>query len=414
MATFNFPVAVGPQAQFEPAIAVNLLLPSTMVCVAVEFVGNLPHTGVYRSLDGGANWDRRILPIPPQFTGAEAPYVAYSFPNTFYITAHVFPGAESGTCVIYKSTDNGTTYSDPLIVGSGYGIYINNDETLVTVDNGQASPYLGNVYVAYNHQFNVTSSGNSVAFLNRSMDGGLTFDVPVRLSEQSDSVERPDVAVSLVGTVYAAWITTSPTSRYFVRRSLDGGATFEQSVLVANVVPVPTILPVPGYNFRVLTFASISVDNSASPNRGAVYTVWQDFRQGYSDIFMSRSFDNGSNWTPPVSITNAPAGSQNFFPAIDVDPLLGVVNIIYYSNQVDGFHLDVFVARSINGGNTFRNTRITTTSFNPNGNSPTPVALIGDYIDIASVPPGGYIGAWADTRNGSLDIFAGYSGNVIT
>lgn len=169
-----------------------------------------------------------------------------------------------------------------------------------------------------------------------------------------------------------------------------------------------------GYAFRVLTFANVSTDRSVGQFRGRVYAVWQDFRQGYSDILMSFSDSNGTNWSSPVSITGAPAGSQNFFPAIDVDPLLGVVNIIYYSNQVNGFLLDVFVARSINGGQTFTNTRITNTSFNPNGVSPTPVPLIGDYIDIMSVPPGGYIGIWADTNTGSLNITAGYSNIVIT
>ncbi|MFC4778967.1 exo-alpha-sialidase [Paenibacillus sp. GCM10023252] len=413
MANFNFQVTPGGNPKFEPEVAVNLLIPGIMVAVAVDTTTGVPNTGLYRSLDGGNSWSNSILPLPAGFTGAEAPAVAYAFPNTFYVTAHAFPGASSGTTVIYISTDNGATFSNPIIVAPGYGLYINNDETNVEVDNGQSSPYLGQIYVTYNHQFNVANGGNSTAFLQRSRDGGITWDKTVLLSSEADQVERPDVAVGLTGTVFAAWITTNPTTRFVIRKSLDGGDTYDQPQLVANIVPVPTVLPVTGYAFRVLTFANVATDNSVGPFTNNVYTVWQDNRQGYADIFMAKSTNLGESWSTPVSITGAPAGSQNFFPAIDVDPLTGVVNVVYYSNQVNGFDLDVYVARSINGGQTFTNTRITNQSFNPNGSSPVPVPLIGDYIDIMSVPPGGYIAVWADTTPGTLVIYAGYSNIVI-
>ncbi|WP_308637788.1 sialidase family protein [Paenibacillus silvisoli] len=274
---------------------------------------------------------------------------------------------------------------------------------------------MGNVYVVRADQFNVASTGNITAFLHRSRDGGLTWDTPVLLSSVSDKVRRPAVTVDLKGNVYAAWITVSENDRYLIRRSLDGGTTFGTPIVVSPVDPVPLVLPVPNYGFRVLTYPSISCDRSVGPNTGAIYAVWQDNREGYADIFMSKSTDEGIVWSNPVSITGAPAGSQNFFPFVDVDPLTGVVNVVYYSNQVDGFDLDVFVTRSINGGQTFTNTRITNVSFNPNAGAggPDPVPVIGDYITITSVPPGGYIATWMSTSPGSQTIFAGYSDIVI-
>lgn len=414
MTNFNFQVTTGLPPKFEPYIAVNLLIPGIMVAVAVDTTTGVPLIGVYRSLDGGANWSQGLLPLPPGFTGAEAPAVAYAFPNIFVISAHAFPGASDGTAIAYKSIDNGATFSSPVIVSSGFGTYINNDETNITADVGQSSPYIGNIYVTYNRQFNVANGGNSTAFFSRSRDGGTTWDTPVLLSSDAEQVERPDVAIDLIGTVYGAWITVNPQFRFVIRTSLDGGTTFGAPTQVSTVVPVPIILPVPGYAFRVLTFANISTDRSVGPFTNRAYAIWQDFRLGYADIFMSISNDKGMTWSSPVSITGAPAGSQNFFPAIDVDPLTGVVNVIYYSNQVNGFLLDVYVARSINGGQTFTNTRITNVSFDPNVGGPGPVTLIGDYIDITSVPPGGYIGVWTDTSPGTQTIFAGYSDIVIT
>ncbi|WP_438432082.1 sialidase family protein [Gorillibacterium sp. sgz500922] len=413
MTNFNFQVTPTGPPKNEPSVAVNLLIPGIMVAVSTDSSSGVPQTGLYRSLDGGFSWSNTLLPLPPGFTGAEAATVSYGFPSTFVVSAHVFPGASDGTAVFYISTDNGVTFSPPVIVALGFGTYINNDETNITIDTGQSSPYLGNIYLSYNHQYNVANGGNSTAFLQRSTDNGVTWNPTILLSSESEQVERPDVTVDLTGIVYAAWVTVNPSYRYVIRRSLDGGATFEAPVQVSAVVPVPTVLPVAGYAFRVLTFAAIATDRSVGPATGNVYAVWQDNRQGYADIFMSISTDQGIHWSAPVSITGAPAGSQNFFPAIDVDPLTGVVNIIYYSNQVDGFNLDVYVARSINAGASFTNTRITNTSFNPNGSSPVPVPLIGDYIDIMSVPPGGYIGVWMDTSPGSQTIFAGYSDIVI-
>ncbi|WP_339278930.1 sialidase family protein [Paenibacillus sp. FSL W8-1187] len=414
MANFNFNVTTpGANPKFEPSVAVNLLTPSIMVGTATDYTTGVPQIGLYRSLDGGATWSNTVLPLPSGFTGAEAAVAAYAFPTTFYVSAHVFPGDSDGTTYVYKSTDNGATFAAPVLVAPGYGTYINNDETNTVVDNSQSSPFLGNVYVLYNHQFNVENNGNSVAFLTRSEDSGATWDHTVLLSSDANQVERPDATVDLVGNVVAGWITVNPSYRFVVRTSADGGTTFAAPVTVSTIVPVPTVLPVTGYNFRVLTFANLSSDRSISPYTGNIYAVWQDFRQGYADVYMSISTDTGSTWSAAVSITGAPAGSQNFFPAIDVDPLTGCVNVIYYSNQVDGFDLDVYVARSINGGQSFTNTRITDVSFNPNGTSPTPVPLIGDYIDITSVPPGGYIGIWTNTSD-SLYIVAGYSNNVIT
>ncbi|QHW31529.1 exo-alpha-sialidase [Paenibacillus rhizovicinus] len=415
MTNFNFQVTPNGNPKFEPSVAVNLLITGIMVAVAVDTTTGVPLIGLYRSLDGGFSWANSLLPLPAGFTGAEAPVVSYGFPNLFTVAAHVFPGPDSGTTVAYFSTDNGATFSAPVIIAPGFGTYINNDETNVVIDTSQSSPFLGNTYISYNHQFNVANGGNSTAFVQALQSNSTVWSQPILLSAESDQVERPDITVDLTGNVFAAWVTVNPSFRFIVRVSLDGGRTFDGAVVVSNVVPVPSPLPVVGYNFRVLTFAAISSDRSVGPFTGTVYAIWQDNRQGYADIFMAKRNPNDGSWSAPVSITGAPAGSQNFFPDIDVDPLTGVVNVIYYSNQINGFDLDVYVARSINGGATFTNTRITNQSFNPNGNSPVPVPLIGDYISITSVPPGGYIGVWLSTQPvGTQNIFAGYSDTIIT
>ncbi|MDF2922729.1 MAG: hypothetical protein K0R57_1643 [Paenibacillaceae bacterium] len=410
MPAINFQVTPSGTPKFEPAIAVNLLSPNIMVATSVFVQGTVPMTGAYVSFDGGATWSVNILPLPAGFAGAEAQYVAYGFPTNFFISAHAFTvDGLNGTTIVYRSFDNGITFEPPIIVAPGYGVYTNNDETLIDVDNAQASPFRGNLYLAYNHQINITVNPRSVFFFQRSLDNGATWEQPKLLSDPLSIIERPDIAVGLTGIIYGGWITTTPATQFLLRRSFDGGANFTDTVPVANVVLVPTVLPVPGYGFRVLTFPNLSADRTTLAFSGRLYAVWQDYRLGYSDIFISISNNQGTTWSTPKSVTGAPPGSQNFFPALDVDPLMGVVNIIYYTNRVNGFLLDVFTARSIDGGSVFFNQRVTTQSFNPNEGSPTPVTVIGDYIDIKTVTPSGYIGVWTDTRTGSQTIFAGFN-----
>jgi hypothetical protein len=235
----------------------------------------------------------------------------------------------------------------------------------------------------------------------------VTWENPIRLSEPFGFQNRASIIVGLTGEVYVGWILTGPTNPVFlIRRSLDGGVNFQPNInaiptKVANVVLVPS--PLPGYTFRTLTLASLGADISAGLFQGNVYATWQDYRQGYSDVFFSTSQD-GLLWSTPLSITGAPAGSQNFFPYVTVSPFTGKVFVIYYTNRVNPPLLDVFVAESTNGGTSFTNRRVTQVSFNPDS-----LDLIGDYITASVIKPETLAAVWAATTppTGKLDVYFG-------
>jgi len=409
VAVVNITGALGGN-QFEPSIAVNELLPNMMCVVAVDTSTGPTRIGLYRSTNGGQTWSTTILQQPAGYSGAEAPTIDYTFPNTFIATAHVFNGDNDGTIISYTSLDNGLTWSPPVIVNAGYGTIVHNDEPLVACDRTPGSPYRGNTYVGYTPLATAASS----IFVQRSVDLGASWQTPNRISSPRGIHDRTAVAIGFSGEVYAGYIVKGPDSPYaLLRISYDGGITYEppinrQSTLIASVVPAPSPLPVPNYAFRVQTNLNLAADISNGVHSGTVYAVWNDARNGYTDVFMCQSPD-GLLWSEPVSITNAPAGSQNFFPSISVSPFAGTVRVIYYSNQINGFLLDVYVAESSDGGQTFTNRRLTTTSFNPNGNSPTPTVLIGDYITAYTQAPDNLAAVWMATTppTGKLDIYFG-------
>ena len=212
----NYQVTPSGNPKFEPSVAVHLLSPNIIISTSVNFTTGSPLAGLYRSVDGGVNWTNTLLPPPAGFTGAEAPFVAYGFPNLFIIIAHAFPAnGLSGAVIVYRSTDSGVTFSPPVIVDTGYGTFINNDATIISIDASQKSPYLGNVYLGYARQTNIDFSGRTLAFFQRSVDEGLTWERPLLLSNvEQSTTERPSIAVDLFGNVYAGWINFFPPIEY--------------------------------------------------------------------------------------------------------------------------------------------------------------------------------------------------------
>lgn len=409
MTVINITGALGGN-QFEPSIAVNELLPNIMCVVAVDTSSGPTRIGFYRSIDGGQTWSTSILPQPAGYEGAEAPTIDYTFPSTFIVTVHIFNGDNDGTIISYTSFDDGLTLNPPVFVNTGYGTIVHNDEPLVVCDRTPGSPYRGNTYVGYTPLATAASS----IFAQRSVDLGTSWQTPNRISSPRGFHDRAAIGIGFSGEVYAGYIVTGPDSPYaLLRISYDGGITYQppinrQSTLISSVVPAPSPLPVTNYAFRVQTNLNLAADISNSIYSGTVYAVWNDARNGYTDVFLCQSPD-GLLWSEPVSITNAPVGSQNFFPSISVSPFTGTVRVIYYSNQIDGFLLDVYVAESFDGGQTFTQRRLTTTSFNPNGNSSTPTPLIGDYITAYTQAPDNLAAVWMATTppTGKLDVYFG-------
>ncbi|MDQ0492481.1 sialidase family protein [Paenibacillus brasilensis] len=400
----NLQISPSTSSQFEPSIAVNWLNPSVMVVVAVDLRTGPAAIGLYKSIDAGTTWSTTILPIPTGFAGIESPHIDYLYPNSFVVAAHAFDAdGLSGTIVTYISNDNASLFGPPVIVNQGFGQFVNDDQVIITTDKAGSSPFFGNIYAGYTHDYNTQFIPGNTIFFNRSQDGGSTYSGPILLSSVNEFEEFPGMAITLNGILVAGWITQPPgVSEFNTRTSLDGGTSFGVETRIAPVVVPPS--PLPGYQFRCLTYPSMAGDISNAPaTRGNVYAVWQDFRQGYSDIFLSVSENFGVDWGTPKPIADSPVGSQNFFPAITVSPSDGAVFVSYYTNRVNPPDLDVFLATSRDGGNTFTNTRITTTSFSVAG-----LTLFGDYIGNAVVPQiDRLVCVWTDTRTGTENIWFG-------
>lgn len=411
----NVDVTPNDKPQNEPSVACSPDNPNVCIATANDYrVTNDSLIGVYRSTDGGLTWSNTVLPPPPGLTAAGDGMVAPLECGRFIIGGLAFNRpSDDGTIFVYRSTDDGRTFSSPLVIAPGNGTILFNDKPYTTTDLVKGSRFKGSVYVAYT-RFIANETLTEMAF-QYSRDRGRTWSPPIILSLLGESVLGASIAVGPRGEVYVSWIRflAGNTGRFVLRRSTDGGQTFGPEITVANIVVPPSPLPVTGWAFRTPTFSFLGADTSRSEFRGTLYAVWQDFRSGSSHILLSRSTDRGRTWSAPVQIDDSPAGSQNFFPWITVDRKTGEVSVVYYTNRLSpppGVLLDCFVAQSRDGGRTWVNRRVSTTSFNPNADPffGVPSTFFGDYIG-AWADHGRLIAVWCDTRTGSQDIFAGVS-----
>ena len=126
----------------------------------------------------------------------------------------------------------------------------------------------------------------------------------------------------------------------------------------------------------------LMADNSPGTFRGSLYLVWADQKNGTNDtdIWFMRSTNRGDNWTPPLRLNQDGPGKHQFLPWMAVDQTTGYIYIVYYDRRAyDDNQTDVYVAFSMDGGNTFKEKKISESPF-----VPTESKFFGDYNNIAA------------------------------
>ena len=120
------------------------------------FGGGASDIGYVRSTDGGATWSTGLLPGVTTFQGGGT-YSAVSDTLVIYDAAHgvwliaSLPISNSSIAVaVSRSTDGGSTWSNPILVAQGADL----DKDWVTCDNTPTSPHYGNCYMEWDDNGN--------------------------------------------------------------------------------------------------------------------------------------------------------------------------------------------------------------------------------------------------------------------
>jgi len=378
----------------EPSIYINPK--NTNQLIAGANINNY-----YVSNNGGLTWTKKTLSSTNGVWGDPCMMIDTAGAMYFFHLSNPNVGNWIDRIVCQKSTDGGLTWNDGTYTGLN-GTKAQ-DKAWTTVD-----PTNNNIYVSWT-QFDSYGSSNpndsSIILFSRSTNAGANWSTPIRLSKKggncTDSDNTVEGAVPTVGPngeVYVSW--AGPLGIMF-DKSTDGGLTWLYNDIFVDPMPGGWDISIPDID-RCNGMPITCCDRSNSLYKGTIYINWADQRNGPTDtdIWLSKSIDDGLTWSPAKRVNDDPPGKQQFFTWMTVDQATGYIYIVFYDRRnYNNSNTDVYMAMSKDGGEHFLNFRISESPFLPDG-----YTFFGDYNNITAynnvVRP-----IWTRLQNGQLSIW---------
>lgn len=183
---------------------------------------------VAHSRDHGLTWTESDV-----ITAAGWPFVATGADGAVYASYYT----SNRNFEVVRSDDGGVTFGTPSTIAPARVLPPNVTVfgTVAFQMAADVSPRStrGNLYFTYPCDADDAGHPPSSVCFRRSLDGGTTWSVPVRLSSRLADAGLPSLAVdSTTGEVLMTWIdkqgaSTNVRARLWAARSRDGGATFD-------------------------------------------------------------------------------------------------------------------------------------------------------------------------------------------
>lgn len=265
------------------------------------------------------------------------------------------------------------------------------------------------VVVAYQNEASIAYSDDSgTTWLHAANTASRRFkvsgDVSVTYDNQGHAI-LCYIAFNKLGT-FNYWGHAAHANGIFVRRSLDGGKTWEAPAVTVSEQQGP------GIPFEDKPY--IVADTSHGKYAGNLYIAWTRWGLKDSRIVFTRSTDDGKSWSAPREIDRQPGLPRDDNGALEgFDGAVGADSTVY---AVWSRGDDIQFTTSRDGGRTFARVRDILHT------APVMFAVqdferANGFPQIAVDPSrGGYQHAhlyitWSDYRNGDIDVFCASSHN---
>jgi hypothetical protein len=403
------------RAQAEPHIARDPLNPNTLVATFQEgryadSGGGAVDCGYSVSHDGGLSWTRALIPLLTQVTGG--PYYRASDPvagvdlagniylNTLGALDSVF---NTVAVVLSRSTNGGISFDPPVEIFHQTSGILSPDKNWMAINTFAQTTNAGRILVTWTM---FTLSSTPIAY-SYSDDGGRTWSPYAYATPSTYSCQGSQPLFLANGTVALVYWNFGSTftagSAIELVSSTNSGTTFTAPRLIT---------PATEYDVPGIRQGSFLPSAATDRTNGVLCVAYQTRYQNAPRIMFTRSSDKGATWTTPKPISDNPINTPVFNPAVSLSPDGQTVTVIFYDQRVHPTQtnlVDIFLAQSLDGGNTWQpNLRLTTVSSDVTLAPLTSSGyMLGDYQAVAPAQPPDLpaVPVWIDTRSGNPDPF---------
>lgn len=404
----SFRIFPGSVTQTEPVVAVSPVNPLFMFVsgVTINTSTSFRSEGVYITTNGGLNWfgsDTCTGNLIINHGGDPAVAIA---PDGDLILTHIgslYPGVYS-----HYSTNLGVNWSSASTISNLQP----EDKGSTIIDNNPSSPFYGRLYSIF-----VNLVTPFPVRISTSTNKGQNWTTPLVINPSPLSrCSGGTIATAKNGTVYTCWAGMTSSSPYYedfvgFASSSDGGVNWSVNQNIFDANGITGTLSSKG-NIRVNGLPSIEVDNSGGTRNGWVYIVTTDINLSPAgtdpDIVLHRSTDGGATWSAGIRVNQDALnnGKIQYFPSITIDST-GGINILFYDDRnTSADSAEVFLARSTDGGNTWKEFLISNHRFKPKPIIGGSSNYQGDHIAVASIGKKIFC-FWMDDFSGLYQIWLG-------
>lgn len=217
--------------------------------------------------------------------------------------------------------------------------------------------------------------GNNEIYYKQSTNNGLNWGSDVRISNNPGVSNNASIAANGLN-IHVVWGDNRDGNyEIYYKRSTDGGNVWGSETRLTNSIGTSD-------------YSSMALDGTD------LRIVWQDSRDGNSEIYYKNSTNNGTSWEADVRITNAAGSSET--PSI---ALLGTAIHVAWMDSRDA-NREIYYKQStdygINWGSDIRLTNASGTSYWPS------ISVSGTSVHVA----------WDDNRDGNNEIYYKRSTNT--
>jgi hypothetical protein len=377
----------------EPSIAINPRNPNEISAGSVI-------QGYHFSSDGGKTWKSSALKSPYGVFGD--PVLQYDQQGRlYYFHLSDYKKATRIDRIVCQVADKPGQFSKGSFPAPN-GAKVQ-DKQWVVID-----PKTNVVYMTWT-QFDVYDStdpeDSSMVMFSKSTDRGLSWTAPLCISkfngDCSDGDNSLEGAVPALGPNGEICVTWSGPKGIMFQRSTDGGLTWfaEERKVIDHVggwdYQIPGIYRSNGMPFLLS-------DLSGGTQHGTLYLNWSDQRGGpdNTDVWLLKSTDLGETWSEPIRVNQDTSNRHQFLCNMAVDPIRGDLHFVYYDRRrFKDNRTDVYWAKSTDGGQTFKEERISERPFLPSA-----MVFFGDYLSIAAYN-GRIRPIWPRMDNGKITLW---------